>query len=579
VSTLSAQGDDTRRDEAGAQNELGALLQKQRPEKAHEMVAAVLQKEIPTSDKIKEIRRIDFMAEMEERGETVAQPLARPIAAIRAVIKTPHARASMLEYLLRQHGKLRAFARRSHVLDVGVVPPRARLNPDVQKPFREQLQPLASELLELCDKALASGWLVLTRGDYNLVVLLKRLCFEVSSLNFRVLDYRDRDLVDTMRSMETYFLVLHYRQDYPERTTRALQTALASAPGGASQSDRERVSLMVATLLSPGLALPSLHDFVIGLNIVRVKRALKLEDLVFTELGEILNTRDFACPPSVQMSIGDHVLSLQKQVSALNKQRNEVERLKRVLAVDASGNPDFSPLASLYDGVQAATESARQTFAIDQNNLMALAPRLLATFDATFTPLLSGRMRLADGPTVGLFAPDLFGTELQRLRQTAANLARLGFKLHVLTRARMITLKNTGKGGVVAEAETLHEIDEGVRIMMEIASRVEGVLDSPLRRGDQTVTDPMSPLILPEREFSLPSKEQRIVARDSLKGKPVYEALRFLVAVCYAAGAFFLDRPILLTLERAGKITEKLESTKRELERLADPQMPAAEKQ
>jgi hypothetical protein len=201
---------------------------------------------------------------------------------------------------------------------------------------------------------------------------------------------------------------------------------------------------------------------------------------------------------------------------------------------------------------------------------------MLAAFDAAFTPLLAGKVRLADdGALVSLFPLETLGTELQRLRQTAANLAKLGFKLHVLTRARLITLKDTGRGAVAAEAEMMQQIDEAVRILMEISSRVEGVLDSPLRRGDQKAADSSFPLVFPEREFSLPLKEQRIVSRDSLSGKPVYEALRFLVAVCYSAAAFFLDRPILLTLERSGKIAEKLEQTQRELDRLVDDQAKA----
>jgi hypothetical protein len=562
-----------RRDEAAAQSELGALLQKERGDKAQSAVSQVLQRDISTAEKANEIRRIDALAGLEEQGETVAQPLTRPLAAVKAVIKKPYARASYLEYLLRQHGKVRVFARRSHVLETRSIPPRARVAPTVQKPFREQLQPLASELLGLCDRALETGWLVLPRGDYNLVVLLKRLCFEVTSVNFRVLDYHDRDLIDSLRSLETYFLILHYRSEYPERATRALQAALGA--GGPPQPERERVALMVATLLKPDLALPSLHDFVLGLNIVKARRTLLLEDLVFAELGDILNTREFACPPSVQMRIGDHVQSLQKQIATLNKQRGEVEHLKRVMPLDASGNPDFSPLASLYDGVPTAGESGKQAFAVDRNNLMALAPRMLSSFDATFTPLLAGKVRLSDGATVAMFPPEAFAAELQRLRQTAANLARLSFKLHLLTRSRLLTLKNTGRGAVVAEAETMQQLDEAVRILMEISSRAESVLDSPLRRGERRADDSAAPLVLPEREFSLPDKEQRILSRDSLASKPVYEALRFLITVCYSAGAFFLDRPILLTLERADRIEEKLEQATRELTRLVDPQAPA----
>ncbi len=567
---MSGGGDpEVRAAEAVAQSELGTLLQKQRAERTQAQVAEVLQRDVPTADKVREIRRVDAMAELEEQGETVAQPLVRPLAAIKSVIKTPHRRASYFEFLMRQHGRISAFARRSHTLQTSLLPPGVRLDPAVQKPFREQLAPLAADLLKLCDAALEIGWTVLVRADYNLVVLLKRLCFEVTSVNFRVLDYRDRDLVDSLRSLETYFFVLHYRGDYVERATRALQASLAAA---GMTGERERAALLVETLLKPDLALPSLHDFLIGLNICKARRMLRLEDLVFAELGEIVNARDFACPPSVHMRIGDHVQSLHKQAAALALQKKEAERLKRVLPLDSVGNPDFAPIAAFYDAAAAAGDGPRTTFAVDRNNLMALAPRLFAAFDAALTPLLSGRVRLSDGPLVALFPPSVFGASLQRLRQTAGNLAQLGFSLHTLSRQRLLALKSTGKGAVAAETETMHQIDEGVRVLMEIASQIEGILESPLRRGDQQAVESAGPLAQPDREFSLPGRDQCIVSRDGLNGRPVAEALRLLVTLCTATGAFFLDRPIMLTLERAGKIDEKLEQTRRELERLAEPE-------
>lgn len=570
---MSGEGEpEARGGEAVAQSELGMLLQKQRAERTQAQVAEVLQRDAPTADKVREIRRLDAMAELEEQGETVAQPLSRPLAAIKSVIKAPHRRASYVEFLMKQHGRIRSFGRKSHTLETSLIPPGVRLDAAVQKPFREQLGPLAAELLKLCDHALEIGWTVLLRGDYNLIVLLKRLCFEVTSVNFRVLDYRDRDLVDSLRSLETYFLVLHYRAEYPERVTRALQASLAAAGMAA---ERERAGLLAATLLGADLALPSLHDFIVGLNICKARRMLRLEDLVFADLGDILNTRDFACPPSVHMRIGDEVQSLQKQAAALTLQKKEAERLKRVLPLDSVGNPDFASVAFFYDAAAAAGEGPRTNFAIDRNNLMALAPRLFAAFDAALTPLLSGRIRLSDGAVVALFPASVFGASLQRLRQTAGNLAELGFALHTLSRARLLALKNTGKGAVPAETDTMQQVDEAVRVLMEIAAGIEGILESPLRRDDQQASESAGALAPPDREFSLPGKDQRIVSRDGLNGKPVAEALRFVVTVCTATGAFFHDRPIMLTLERAGKVDEKLEQTRRELARLTEPEAQA----
>ena len=560
--------------EAEAHLDLGRLLKLERDPGVREQVAAVLAAEMSLAEKVREIRTIDALAtapaaptDPEADPETVAQPLSRSLSTVKSVIKLPHSQLSYFEYLFRSRGKIRTFSRRSHVLNLGALLPRLRLDPDVQKPFREELVPLANRLLERCNLAMELGWQHLEKLDYNLITVFKRLCFEVAAVNFRVLNYRDRSLVDSLRNLETYFLVMHYRPEYPGQVARAIATSLASDPDPKARTDHEHVAMEVARLLSPDLMLPSLHDFILGINIVKLRRIFILDDLVCRDLGQIINSRDFACPPATQEHINERVLSLKSQLRSLHKQKSEVEHLKRVLSVGEDGSPDFSPLASLYDNAVAS-----HTFRPDQDNLMLFLPRFLKAFDDAFFPLLCAQVTLKEVGRIAVFDRSIFPMEFHKLRQVMAELTRLNFSLHVFTRARFVGLRSTVKGAVTAESKVLQQIDEAVRLILEMATKVEGFLDSSLRGPDVGLAEgTRGPLVAGESSFALPSRDLRIVSRDSVNGKPVEEALRFLVVVAYSAGAFFLDRPILLTLERAGRLDLKIQQSLTDLQRIADP--------
>jgi hypothetical protein len=555
--------------EAEAHLELGSLLKRNRDADSKARVGEILRSERPLPEKIREIRKVDADAEGEipdSEPDSVAQPLSRGLSVIKPVIKFPHPRLGYLEYYFRHHRRVREFARKTHVLMIWGLFPRPRVDPDVQRAFRQDLQNVAGELLKHCGLALQTGWRELGKEDYNLIAVLEKLCFEISSANFKVLNYRDRDLIDKLRNLETYFFIMHYRPEYTTQVTQALLRALTA--NLEYKGDREELAVTIAKILSPDLALPSLFNFLIGLNIVKHRCMLTFDDLICRDLGDLINKKDFACPPETQGHINERVKTLRKELYALRRQKTDVEHLRKVLKIDDEGNPDFSPLQSVYDGAPGVSQS----FRADQNNLMLFGPRFLKSFDDTFYPLLNGSIRISEIGRVTVFTKDRFPLQCHKLRQVAAALTRLNFSLHVFTRARFLTLKNTGKGAVAAEADCLQQIDEGVQIMLEIATAVEDILDSRLRGSDKPLeAAPDEPLVPKERDFSLPSKEQRIISRSSLNNKPVSEALKFLVTVCYAAGAFFLDRPILLTLERAGRVDDKINDGLTELQRIADP--------
>ena len=46
-----------------------------------------------------------------------------------------------------------------------------------------------------------------------------------------------------------------------------------------------------------------MYNIILGLNMLKHRRYLTMNDLLCTDLGELINTRDFACPPKVKERI------------------------------------------------------------------------------------------------------------------------------------------------------------------------------------------------------------------------------------------------------------------------------------
>jgi hypothetical protein len=83
-------------------------------------------------------------------------------------------------------------------------------------------------------------------------------------------------------------------------------------------------------------------------------------------------------------------------------------------------------------------------------------------------------------------------------------------------------------------------------------------------------TEPLEPIVLQGKPFSLPHAGSRIQARSMLNQRTVEEGLADAVSICFSAGLYFQDRFIYFFLGRERKYAGEIEARMRTLENLLD---------
>lgn len=413
--------------EASKHIELGKLLQQERNLDDRKSVKKIITGDIPLEEKIRQIRKLDDKKLPEDAENKISdsknQPFSRSFSSIKAAIKKPQPTAPYLTYLFHHHRKMSEFGKKTHVFINNFFPPRVRPDPSVQIAFAGHLQPDVSKLLNLCQHALAQGWRYLEKKQYNLIAVVQKLCYEILSLNFKVLNFNDKLLSHHFRSLEALFLSLHYQQDYLPDFIESLCKVLKKDLS--SKENANHVEALVQRIFFKDATLPSLYNFLLSLNQYMLRRFVDWEDLIFRDLGEIINTREFACNPEMQTKIDSKIQDHRKQFEILRNQKHDILHLKQIIMLEESGELNLALMRNFYD--QADTSKDSFDFQTDKDNLMRVFPRFLYAFDATFDPLLSAKVCLAEMGSICLFAPDFFHLDFHQLKQLSGKCDNLAY--------------------------------------------------------------------------------------------------------------------------------------------------------
>jgi hypothetical protein len=507
--------------------------------------------------------------EQEESRRT--GPLRYRLPVLKDVLKKPFTRASYLSYLFGDYRRILDFGTLTRVFLRVPFPPDVRLSPNVPLSLTGLAKPWAVELSGTLELALEDSWRYLRKIEYNLLVVLKQFCDKFASINFNLFNYRDRNLINKLRSLETLFLFFHCQP----RCRELLLFSLKQVTGKDMRLNgryEQAVDLM-DKLLQGDCSTPSLYNFLLGLNMLAYRRFFRLPDLVYGDLGELVNTREFACTLDVKKKIGESIIEGRRRLSMLQEQQQRTKKLKALLSLNESGQVDFEPLRSFYERTDDLEE--RQAFAADSDNIMRVAPRLFDAFDRTFYPLLNGHVHVEDVGNVTLFTQDFFQLDFLRIRQVAERVEALVSSHDEFPRNRFLELQRSVKGILSVEADILKLINEGLDIICEMGKKVETVLVSR-RENTGRISRPLDPLILRGKDFSLSHENKRISSRSVLNGKSVADALSYAVSICLTIAVFLHYPPVYELLEGEEQTDRELRSELETLSRLADSGIPGA---
>ncbi len=501
---------------------------------------------------------------MSDRGGPARSHASRQSRAIKAPVET----RSYIAYVFREYARVREFGRRSHVLEAGLWPPGIRLDRRLAAFLVEQVQIWAIELSGRLAPVLENGWVHLTPRQYNLLVLLKRLCDRLSAFEFPRLNLRDRNLVDRVRRIESLFLMLHYDPETLGVILAGLRVYHEKRQEGSEQVEASQA--LAIRLLTEDDTLPSLFNCLVGFNILKHRRFLVLSDLMRPGLGDMVDASRFDCDSRIQERIDGYVADTLATLSQMNEQLQEARRVNRYISLDEQARPRTAALWGVY---KAGETREPLDFEADQENLVLLLSRLIRGFDRTYSALLGGVCLLSHGEKASIFSRAFFELDLTRLRSLAGRLENDVFRLTRFPLRRFLRLKSNRKEAVGGEGEVADLIRETVGCLVDIGQTVSKVLALRSRpSGGPAGEEPLQPVILQGKPFVLPHENERFRPGTDLAGRTVSEALVSAVTVCFTAGMLFHDDFVSLSAGKEHKLEEDLRQQLKVIEHLILPE-------
>lgn len=592
--------------EAKAHMALAVLLRKNRAPEKREEVRRILESNLSTAKIVEAIKRLDSETDEEPeregsdsraveatipseeltRREATKEEPRRPgrapnpfrwsLPKLKSILKLPRVRTPFFRYLFREFPRIADFGRLTHVFSPVFLLPVLRLETGVPKFFSESLTGWANELLAFLAPVLVVGWRHLSKKHYNMIVALDRLCREITSTNLRLLNLRDRSLIDKLRSLETLFLAFHYRVENAEEVIEALGNSMTRDSELSRKSDRAR--LLAGRILQPDLTIPSLYNFLLGLNMMKFRTALTLTELLTNDLGELFETESYACDPDVEAKIQALIEELKTKIAKLHREWSRLKRYKDLVTTGEPGTGDFPEMTSVYEFTSSTLKP--RSFAEDRENIMDFAPNFFRRFESCCSPILNGVVELKGKGKAEIFASRAFENELDRLRLTASKLERAAFGFRSFPYSRYISIKKEGKGGVSTELEVIAHLQEAASAFVGIGTKLERVLGStretPRAESSETAVKaqkalPLDPNTLrADRPAVLPHSDALIAAGSWLGGKTVKNAVSAVASVCLQSAVHLHERSFVEALALEGPMHERIQNHLATVRRVAD---------
>ncbi len=554
---------------------LGNLLRKKMAEKKRLSVEKVMRSNLSIREKIKRIREIDQPGEehpdnekifQEGRGVNQRDRKRKRVKKGRVEIKAFHNPRSYLSFLFKDYRKVREFGKKTHIFVSVLFPPGVRLNKDLGTLFVKYLQPASAELLEILNPVLENGWLHLHKIDYNLISILKKLCRKINSTNFKLLDYKDKKLINRLRSLENLFLTLQYRSEYLERIISALDTVLSKDPD--FEGVPKNMPGLVRRILTKYVMLPSFYNFLLGLNMLKDNRYFTLTELMRRNSSEIIDSSNFDCEPKINDKIRLFIEEFTKNLLLFRDKKREILKEKIFLPTNENGEADFNKLQFFYDAFQAENQ---YHYVKDKKNIVLFTPRFIRLFVQTFERLLYGKVQLSQVGKVEIFSRAFFQIELSRLSYLIVKMEKFAFSYPTFSRSRYLLIKSTNEGATAIEAELMQILNESLHYLLGIGKKLSGVLGLREKIGkSKGKNKPLDPIILKGKAFSIPYEENVVKSRTIINGKTVLEALTMAISMTFLVGIFFNDQNTTSLLIREQEINQKMRSMLEILERISD---------
>jgi hypothetical protein len=474
---------------------------------------------------------------------------------------------SFFTFIFKEYRRVREFGRRSYVLEARLLPPGIKIDPHLPVFLAKEILTTAAALSLRLAPVVEHGWLHLTPRQYNLLVLLKRLADRIRAVEFARLNLRDVNVIDRLRRVESLFLMLQYEPDTQGVIFGALRAFYEKQHE--PEEENEKTNSLVLRILAEDCTLPSLYNCLLGLNIFKHRRVLTLPDLMREGLGEMVDSSAFDCESSVSARMDAYIDSAFESIGKLHEQMLEARRISSYIVLDEQGGPDTEVLAGIYE-----SGNSRESFdfVADQDNLVLFVPRLVRGFDRVFAPLLNGQCVLQESGRATIFSRAFFELDFTKLRTVVEKLETGPFHFSNFPLSRYLQIKGARLGAIGNEMEVNEIISQGVGCLVDLGKTLMKILILRRPGGAAGTPEPLEPIVLQGKSFSLPYENGRIQARSLLKGKTVAEALSIAVTMCFTAGLLLQDDFLSVYLGKEKRLVAELRLRMKLMENLLDPE-------
>ena len=491
---------------------------------------------------------------------------------IRRQIRTSQNKSSFLKFLFSEYKRICEFGKDTHILYPKMFPPGIQLNSDMHIPFTRYLQPQAIDLYQVLTYILKRKWSSLQRKEYNLILIMKKLCEKVALTNFNLLNYTDRNLIDRLRSIETYFLALHVQKDYPDILMNAVKHILEN--DATYRKDLADLMGAMKRILSSDADTPSLYNFLLGLNMLKYRRYFELQDLISRDCGDVMGTNIFEYDEDVQKEIQVFIEESRKNLKFLYGKKQEIEKIKLFLPRTEADEIDYSMLQYFYELPQS---EEYYHFSSDQDNVVHFTLHILRTFMNAFKNLLCGKIRVFGVGMRRVFPEGYFSLEFEKLNTMTEELEKLSYDYtNAISFEQYLHMKQTKKFTSKIESDVIMLISDVLHIYYTLGRKLAFLLHSGTSDGDDEIISEEAAASNAKQRLSEEIINGRIVTDGTrLDGKSVADALAFVVSLSFLVCHYYHDRYTYALLAKEAMINREIKLKMEMLSRIANPEVYA----
>lgn len=570
---------------------MSELLKKERPPEAIDLVRKVLDSSVSLEEKIRRIEAIDTQEIFQDlQNANISDDEARRIIRKSNVftnetaeknidhIKIKAFRTPYLLFVIRDFIKIREFGKRTGVITSVFFPPTVTVDFNAFRDFFAQLKKDAEEILPILKFIMDKGWVYLDKLDYNLIATFNILCEIIHGYKVPQGKKEAPFLLEKMKNIESYFLACHYQDGYPEIIQSGIRAVLIKQ--NRHKSHTELSHFLAKKILLEDRTGFCLYNLILGMNMAKLRKFLRLEDLIHYEPGGVVNTFDYNCPQKIRERIGVYINDQLQMWKNLNSEKNEIEKintfLKRYTRVGEDGyrSYDFRLLGEYYEFRRGGEQ---YHFSRDRENVAHTATNFFNLYLRDFENILTGTVSLETFGDSRIFKQDFFQFELDQLRLFSRKLAESLYSCPYLSYDEFRAYKNSDreKNPSPPQLALIQNIDALADTVTNIGRKTGSLCQRQNRSAvwsvdEKEVPHPLEISALRLPEITSPFFPKKVLIDGYLKDKSVIESLELITSLSLFAGLFFCNTRLFAMLDREFRINEGIREARKNLERIAD---------